>query len=255
MISGPTEQTAAFEALGVDPADDCRVLTIEYHVPGERQTLQYTNVRTRIRWRLQARYPNALFYVGPSFLQAIITGKPDRNIDLPVHATAALIRGILEDEGVEADFQFYGGISEQRPVREIAQAGLESRATARFLRSNGEPNTVEGFEDLGVLRLFVQSGQMDLRAYVPREILDFHNEFPDLYETLRVYMRSRQSLKKTAETLGLHPKTVKYRLSRIRSRLDIDLDDARQVTVLFTSFEIIQFVTEGIGDDHHLHPA
>jgi purine catabolism regulator len=241
IVTTAAEHAATLESLGVDPDGECRVLTIEYSSTDEDTSLQQTNVKNRIRWTMQAWFADALFYIAPSYIHVFMPGKQGIPIGLPVERITTFMKNVIKEEGAGDSLQFFGGISDQRPVREIAQAGATSRATARFLRTNGKPNMVEEYDNLGVFKLFIQSGHVDMQDYVPDVVRDLHESDPDLFDTLRAYIYNRQSLTRTAEVLHLHPKTVKYRVSKLPARLKMDLADPHALTILTTAIEIIQF--------------
>ena len=49
------------------------------------------------------------------------------------------------------------------------------------------------------------------------------------WKTLAAFISCGQNYSKTAELLFLHPKTVKYRISKLQSVLDLDFEDPEQV--------------------------
>ncbi len=63
----------------------------------------------------------------------------------------------------------------------------------------------------------------------------------ELLETLRVYLDCRCNKAQTAEVLGLHPHTVKYRIDQIQSQLRVDLSEANDLLNLTVSMKILEF--------------
>lgn len=60
----------------------------------------------------------------------------------------------------------------------------------------------------------------------------------DLYETLCVYLKQKQSIKDTANALFIHRNSLVYRLTRIHEICKIDLNDLNTVFLLHLSFQI-----------------
>ena len=63
----------------------------------------------------------------------------------------------------------------------------------------------------------------------------------DLLETLQFYLDCRCNKAQTADVLGLHPHTVKYRIDQIQSQLHTDLAEANNLLNLTVSMKILEF--------------
>ncbi len=84
------------------------------------------------------------------------------------------------------------------------------------------------FDDLGVLRFLLAPGdRSDLVEFARRvlgPVIDYDDEHKiDLVHTLEAYLASDCNLKKTAENMYMHAKTVRYRLDRVQDLAGIDL--------------------------------
>ena len=93
------------------------------------------------------------------------------------------------------------------------------------------------YSELGILKLFDTPEAMGrIRSYIPRSITDFHRNYPALFDTAVTFLEQGRNLKRCADTLVVHPKTVQYRLGKIRELDLVDLDDPDQtLQVLFAS--------------------
>ena len=78
------------------------------------------------------------------------------------------------------------------------------------------------FEDLGAVQFLLEPAHGDdLDRYAEQQLgplLRYDRDHgTDLVETLRAYLRCDGQVQRTAEALGVHPKTMSYRLGRIES--------------------------------------
>lgn len=97
--------------------------------------------------------------------------------------------------------------------------------------SNPEGAQIVFYEELGIFKFLAEiTNQNGLSEFVHSKIgplLTYDPQKSQIYiETLEEYLRSRNSLKETAQTLHIHIGTVKYRLRRIREILDIEFNQA-----------------------------
>lgn len=72
-----------------------------------------------------------------------------------------------------------------------------------------------------------------LLAELEKEDEKKHTEY---FETLRAYLLEEQSQTRTAQVLGVHKKTVQYRIQSIRERYDLDLSNQTERLHLLLSF-------------------
>ena len=63
---------------------------------------------------------------------------------------------------------------------------------------------------------------------------------PQLIHTLQAFFEHRQHRKAVAGALNIHPNTLSYRLERIESILDLQLDDIGALTRLHTALRLRQ---------------
>lgn len=89
------------------------------------------------------------------------------------------------------------------------------------------------YEDLGIYRMF---GDLipfqDYQKYIPKKLQLIIEAYPDWVETLSYYLDFNQSLKKTAEQLFIHYKTVSYRIEKIHELVNLDFDNPEEILQL-----------------------
>lgn len=107
------------------------------------------------------------------------------------------------------------------------RAAMQSLELGRLLHPR-KSGRVTSYEELGVFRLLSPTGrQEDIRAFCRDAlgpVLAVKDPAP-LLATLRAYLENGQNLRRTAQTLGIHYNTARYRLRRLRHLLGPALDD------------------------------
>ncbi len=89
------------------------------------------------------------------------------------------------------------------------------------------------YEDLGIYRMF---GDLipfqDYQKYIPKKLQLIIDAYPDWVDTLSYFLDFNQSLKKTAEQLFIHYKTVSYRIEKIHELVNLDFDNPEEILQL-----------------------
>ena len=111
-------------------------------------------------------------------------------------------------------------------------------------RARFEKNLVF-FHELGIYRMLSRlAPQHELREMIPpslRRLLAVRTRArADLVETLEAYLACNRNALETARRLNVHPKTILYRLDRIRAGADIDLDDAEEMLMVQIGLKILK---------------
>jgi DNA-binding PucR family transcriptional regulator len=121
------------------------------------------------------------------------------------------------------------GVSASGPLRSSLRAAHDQARRALAAGKMTETgDRVSVFDDLGILRfLLAPDGRGDLKGFVRDvlgPILDHRSGGQlDLMTTLEAYLANDCSLKRTADALYVHAKTVRYRLDRAQELAGIDL--------------------------------
>lgn len=150
----------------------------------------------------------------------------------------------LVEKNTFKDFYYLASISSKVRKYEIPKANKEVLDTQKILRLFHNSNKTLSYDDLGIYKLFLESNSLEeLQKFIPPGISKFRSDYPQLFETLEVFLNSNQSYTLTSEKLFLHPKTVRYRIEKIKEVLSTDLtnpEEILQIQVTSRLFKLIE---------------
>ena len=85
------------------------------------------------------------------------------------------------------------------------------------------------YDNLGIFKYFLETDSLnELEKFIPKDLANLRLEFPELFKTLKVFLLENQNYVLTASKLFIHPKTVRYRIDKIKNILDVNFEDAEQ---------------------------
>ena len=136
----------------------------------------------------------------------------------------------LVENNLFSEFYYYISISSKAEKLGIPKANTEVLNTQKVLRLFHNPNKILHYEDLGIYKLFLESNSLsELQKFISPRINRFRLDYPQLFETLKVFLDTNQSYTRTSENLFLHPKTVRYRIDKIKDALGIDFTNPEEI--------------------------
>lgn len=131
------------------------------------------------------------------------------------------------------------GISEKGDIFEISKYAIQPLKVIQIGRIQDKEEFVMLYNDLGVYRLFFDlRDSIEAGTYVRKEIMLMDKSDED---TLRVFLDHNQNYTQASEILFVHPKTVKYRISKMKDSYDFDFDDPTEMFQLMLELRIKQF--------------
>lgn len=150
----------------------------------------------------------------------------------------------LAENNLFDEFYYCISISSKVEKLGIPKANTEVLNTQKVLRLFHNPNKILPYEELGIYKLFLESNCLgELEKFIPPRINKFRLNYPQLFETLTVFLDTNQSYTLTSQNLFLHPKTVRYRIEKIRDVLDIDFsnpEETLQIQVASRLFKLME---------------
>lgn len=147
------------------------------------------------------------------------------------------LKDLLED----VDVQYVAGISEvgeNVDIHELMQQTQKIKDIQKVFERYNSPLT---YNELGVFKLLHDAESYDqILEYIPEKFKKLHAENSTLFETLLAYVQNGMNIQRTAEKLFVHPKTVSYRLDKIREGTDIDTGDTDDILQLLFAAKVLE---------------
>ena len=157
-----------------------------------------------------------------------------------VLSTAENARNILDHLFGEKEKQYYmAGVS--LPFDDLQLVSTRYLQTLFALRYAGEKPGIYPMEDVGLpylLRLFQEQNHTQQLIHPALQALRKYDaeKNSELYDTLCQYLLHERSVIRTAQAIHIHKNSLMYRLQRIQSIIEVDLDDPLIRTYLLLSY-------------------
>jgi PucR family transcriptional regulator, purine catabolism regulatory protein len=142
--------------------------------------------------------------------------------------------------------EFYYGVSISSKVEkmDIPRANKEVLDSQKVLRLFHCSNTILPYEELGIYKLFLETNSLgELEKFISPKLNKFRLDNPELFQTLKIFLDTNQSYTETSEKLFLHPKSVRYRIDKIKEVLGIEFtnpEEILQIQVASRLFKLIE---------------
>lgn len=125
---------------------------------------------------------------------------------------------------------------------DIFRSFQESKVALELGRLIEKQSRIYFFADLGFIRILYSHDQQELREFYSETLGELdcpdNDQDKELMKTLEEYIHHQFDLKSTAQSMFLHPNTLRYRLKKIEDVLEINLDELETRFNLVTAFKI-----------------
>lgn len=120
-------------------------------------------------------------------------------------------------------------ISDLKTKTNLKEILIECLDIIKF-NSNMHIEQIVTLEDLGPFQYLINEDSIEnLNQLIPYSLKNLSINNKDLFETLYYFFKNNRNYKKTAESMFLHSKTVRYRLSKLEKILDLNLENSVQM--------------------------
>lgn len=140
-------------------------------------------------------------------------------------------------------FNHFTSISNDVDVFHLPDAYRQSFDTQKIMQMIGDPNVISTYNDLGIYQIFVETNNLDqLDRFIPDKIWRLKKENPDLLETLHVFIDEKQNFSETAQVLFVHPKTVRYRINKMKETYQIDFENPEEILHYSIAIRLLKII-------------
>lgn len=193
----------------------------------------------QIRNRFKLAF-NSMAFLERSDRIVLIFNFNENNNDSTIKTIEKIMES-LSDNNLFKDYYYKISISNIVRRYDLPKANKEALDTQKVLNLFHHSNKIFHYEDLGIYKIFLETDNLiNVERFMSPKIIEFRKKYPQLFETLEVFLNSNQSYLCTAEKLFLHPKTVRYRIDKIKDLLNLDFNDQEEILQIQVSSRLFK---------------
>ena len=252
------EMTEAAAQLGMKESDTYRV--VDFHTITKNVQRKYTKEQLHevgvIVGELTYLLPDALIYRNMDqivMIQQVDSDQTELEYQKEMEEIEEVIQRSILYRKKDTDFQIGIGKSVEGYQR-LKESYHEASQAIKYIeiirQVTGDKNkSVVHYSNLGFFQIFGKVDDMtELERCIPetlKKLYLYDDEHKgELITTLQMYLRNNQSIKKTADAMFVHYRTISYRLEKIKQISGINFDDANEVLAVSNGLIIYKMLKE-----------
>ena len=252
------EMTEAAAQLGMKESDTYRV--VDFHTIKKNVQRKYTKEQLHevgvIEGELMHLLPDALIYRNMDqivMIQQVDSNQTELEYQKEMEEVEDVIQRSILYRKKDTDFQIGIGKSVEGYQR-LKESYHEASRAIKYIeiirQVTGDKNkSVVHYSNLGFFQIFGEIEDVtELERYIPetlKKLYLYDDEHKgELITTLQMYLRNNQSIKKTADAMFVHYRTISYRLEKIKQISGINFDNANEVLAVSNGLIIYKMLKE-----------
>ena len=252
------EMTEAAAQLGMKESDTYRV--VDFHTIKKNVQRKYTKEQLQevgvIVGELMYLLPDALIYRNMDqivMIQQVDSKQTELEYQKEMEEVEDVIQRSILYRKKDTDFQIGIGKSVEGYQR-LKESYHEASRAIKYIDIirlvTGDKNkSVVHYSNLGFFQIFGEIDDVtELERYIPetlKKLYLYDDEHKgELITTLQMYLKNNQSIKKTADEMFVHYRTISYRLEKIKQISGINFDDANEVLAVSNGLIIYKMLKE-----------
>ena len=252
------EMTEAAAQLGMKESDTYRV--VDFHTITKNVQRKYTKEQLHevgvIEGELMHLLPDALIYRNMDqivMIQQVDSDQTELEYQKEMEEIEEVIQRSILYRKKDTDFQIGIGKSVEGYQR-LKESYHEASQAIKYIEIirlvTGDKNkSVVHYSNLGFFQIFGKVDDMtELERCIPetlKKLYLYDDEHKgELITTLQMYLRNKQSIRKTADAMFVHYRTISYRLEKIKQISGINFDNANEVLAVSNGLIIYKMLKE-----------
>ena len=252
------EMTEAAAQLGMKESDTYRV--VNFHTITKNVQRKYTKEQLHevgvIEGELMHLLPDALIYRNMDqivMIQQVDSNQTELEYQKEMEEVEDVIQRSILYRKKDTDFQIGIGKSVEGYQR-LKESYHEASRAIKYIDIirlvTGDKNkSVVHYSNLGFFQIFGEIDDVtELERYIPetlKKLYLYDDEHKgELITTLQMYLRNNQSIRKTADAMFVHYRTISYRLEKIKQISGINFDNANEVLAVSNGLIIYKMLKE-----------
>ena len=252
------EMTEAAAQLGMKESDTYRV--VDFHTITKNVQRKYTKEQLHevgvIEGELMHLLPDALIYRNMDqivMIQQVDSNQTELEYQKEMEEVEELIQRSILYRKKDTDFQIGIGKSVEGYQR-LKESYHEASQAIKYIEiirqvTGDKSKSVVHYSNLGFFQIFDKVDDMtELERCIPetlKKLYLYDDEHKgELITTLQMYLRNKQSIRKTADEMFVHYRTISYRLEKIKQISGINFDNANEVLAVSNGLIIYKMLKE-----------
>ena len=252
------EMTEAAAQLGMKESDTYRV--VDFHTIKKNVQRKYTKEQLHevgvIEGELMHLLPDALIYRNMDqivMIQQVDSDQTELEYQKEMEEIEEVIQQSILYRKKDTDFQIGIGKSVEGYQR-LKESYYEASQAIKYIEiirqvTGDKKKSVVHYSNLGFFQIFGKVDDMtELERCIPetlKKLYLYDDEHKgELITTLQMYLRNKQSIRKTADEMFVHYRTISYRLEKIKQISGINFDNANEVLAVSNGLIIYKMLKE-----------
>lgn len=235
------------ESLKISSHKYYQVILVKLYQRDENKNLEQNLILQtlrQIRNRFKLNYNDIAFLEKTDRIVFILNFDTNQN-GFTVDSIEKIMNSLVENH-LFKEFYYSISISSKVDKSAIPKANHEVLDTQKVLRLFPPSNKILPYEELGIYKLFLESESLgELEKFISPRINKFRLDYPQLFETLSVFLDTNQSYTLTSERLFLHPKTVRYRIDKIKDVLGTEFTNPEEILQIQVASRLFKLINGG----------
>lgn len=233
------------ESLNLNKYQYYQVIIVKLHPINSSKFLTnnaLANLLRKIKLKLKASFQELVFMEKTDWI--VFMKNSPSPADCITSQQLEIIMEKLTEEQLFNYFYYNISLSSQTTKNSIPCANREALDTQNILRLFYNTNKILAYDELGIYKLFLDTNNLgDLTKFISPQIIAFRNDNLILFETLGIFLDSNQNYNIAAEKLFLHPKTVRYRIEKIKTILGINFNNPEDILQIQIATRLFKLIT------------
>lgn len=229
--------------LGLDYNSKYHVIVISFHekAVGHRENdKEISRYYDGIINQSRVTFPGRIYITRKNTIILIAPSHQDS-----VDAVKKRIQDTFKPIDMFDSYKVHATISHTIPLSELTKGYSQAVDAQRVLKLTNPNKAIFSYQDMGILQIFVETDNLDsLERFIPSNFFTLRKENPELLKTFKTFIDLNQNYTETAQKLFVHPKTVRYRIDRLKEAYQMELNNPEEILRYSIGFRLLQFIEE-----------
>lgn len=236
----------SLKELGIDAHSRYQAMLLRIVIDDPERQGQLQDLLSAFRRRLKKARLNTVFFQSNNRI-TFLCNFPSRLSGFSAEGVTTLLEELGRDDELPS-FTYLAALSETTDRFSLSTINEQVMGIYKLFGSDRAASRVIRYEDLGIYKLFL--GTQDharIRGYVDPRLSRLFEENPEGFRTLVTLCEENLRYNAAAERLFVHPKTIHYRVRRIRESYGIDVRDSGDLMQVLVASTVLGLLGDASG--------